>query len=228
MRILTCEQVSEGHPDKICDQIADAIVTDCLKHDPDSRVAIECLIKDRHIIIAGELTSKHEPDYKKLVNDVFEKIGWEKMGYGNPAMYAGPDIGLLVKHQSPDIALGVDKGGAGDQGIMYGYATNETPELMPIPFMVATRFLQILKNHPSRMFRADAKAQVSYDYDTGRITTFLCSVQHSPDVEVADFRHIIESIMVLAASEYVLNTDFEKLVNPTGRFVILTLTLIRE
>ena len=220
MKILTCEQVSEGHPDKICDQIADAIVTDCLKHDPDSRVAIECLMKDRHIIIAGELTSKHEPDYKKLVNDVFEKIGGEKMGYGNPAMYAGPDIGLLVKHQSPDIALGVDKGGAGDQGIMYGYATNETPELMPIPFMVATRFLQILKNHPSRMFRADAKAQVSYDYDTGRITTFLCSVQHSPDVEVADFRHIIESIMVLAASEYVLNTDFEKLVNPTGRFVI--------
>ena len=220
MKILTCEQVSEGHPDKICDQIADAIVTDCLNHDPDSRVAIECLMKDRHIIIAGELTSKHEPDYKKLVNDVFEKIGWEKMGYGNPAMYAGPDIGLLVKRQSPDIALGVDKGGAGDQGIMYGYATNETPELMPIPFMVATRFLQILKNHPSRMFRADAKAQVSYDYDTGRITTFLCSVQHSPDVEVADFRHIIESIMVLAASAYVLNTDFEKLVNPTGRFVI--------
>ena len=75
MKILTCEQVSEGHPDKICDQIADAIVTDCLKHDPDSRVAIECLMKDRHIIIAGELTSKHEPDYKKLVNDVFEKIG---------------------------------------------------------------------------------------------------------------------------------------------------------
>lgn len=220
MRILTCEQVSEGHPDKICDQIADAIVTDCLKHDPDSRVAIECLIKDRHIIIAGELTSKHEPDYKKLVNDIFEKIGWEKLCYGNPVMYAGPDIGIMVKRQSPDIALGVDKGGAGDQGIMYGYATNETPELMPIPFMVATRFLQILKNHPSRMFRADAKAQVSYDYDTGRITTFLCSVQHSPDVEVQDFRHIIESIMVLAASEYVLNTDFEKLVNPTGRFVI--------
>ena len=103
---------------------------------------------------------------------------------------------------------------------MYGYASNETPELMPIPFMVATKFLQILKNHPSRMFRADAKAQVSFDYDSGKITTFLCSVQHSPDVEVSDFRHIIESIMVLAASEYVLNTDFEKLVNPTGRFVI--------
>ena len=220
MRILTCEQVSDGHPDKICDQIADAIVTDCLKHDPDSRVAIECLIKDRHIVIAGELTSKHEPDYRALVTEVFEKIGWEKLCFGDPLLYAGPDIGILVKKQSPDIALGVDKGGAGDQGIMYGYATNETPELLPILFVVATKFLQILKHHPSRMFRADAKAQVSFDYDTGRITTFLCSVQHSPDVEVSDFRHVIESIMVLAASEYALNTDFVKLVNPTGRFVI--------
>lgn len=220
MRVLTCEQISDGHPDKICDQIADAIVTDCLKHDPKSRVAIECLIKDNHVIIAGELTSTHKPDYRAIVDSVFTKIGWERMGNCNPILYAGPDIGILVKEQSADIALGVDKGGAGDQGIMYGYATNETPELMPIPFMVATRFLQILKNHPSRMFRADAKAQVSFDYDTGRITTFLCSVQHSPDVEVQDFRHIIESIMVLAASEYVLNTDFEKLVNPIGRFVI--------
>ena len=121
---------------------------------------------------------------------------------------------------SPDIAIGVDKGGAGDQGMMYGYATNETPELLPIPFVVATRFLQILKSHPSRMLRADAKAQVSFDYDTGKITTFLCSVQHSPDVDPADFRHIIESIMVLAACENGLNTDFEKLINPTGRFVI--------
>lgn len=218
-KIITCEQVSNGHPDKICDQIADAIVTDCLQHDKNSRVAIECLIKDNHIIIAGELTSKHKPDYQKLVYEVFDRIGLDKLGYGN-LLYAGPDIGLLVKEQSPDIALGVDKGGAGDQGMMYGYATNETAELLPIPFVVATRFLEILRNHPSKMFRADAKAQVSFDYDTGKITTFLCSVQHSPDVEPADFRHIIEGIMVLAACENGLNTDFEKLVNPTGRFVI--------
>ena len=215
MKILTSEQVADGHPDKICDQVADAIVTDCLEHDPDSRVAIECLLKDDQIIIAGELTSSHEPDYRKLVNLVFDRIGRERLGYPG-----GIEVGLMVKKQSPDIAMGVDKGGAGDQGIMYGYATNETPELLPVPFVVATKFLQILKNHPSRMFRADAKAQVSYDYDTGRITTFLCSVQHSPDVEVTDFRHIIESIMVLAASEYALNTDFVKLINPTGRFVI--------
>ena len=92
--------------------------------------------------------------------------------------------------------------------------------MMPLPFMVATRFLELLKNHPSKMFRADAKAQVSFDYDSSRITTFLCSVQHSSDVEVSDFRHIIESMMVLAACEYGLNGDFQKLVNPTGRFVI--------
>ena len=92
--------------------------------------------------------------------------------------------------------------------------------MMPLPFMVATKFLELLKNHPSKMFRADAKAQVSFDYDSSRITTFLCSVQHSSDVEVSDFRHIIESMMVLAACEYGLNGDFQKLVNPTGRFVI--------
>ena len=217
-RVITCEQVSNGHPDKICDQIADAIVTDCLQHDPKSRVAIEVLIKDNHIIIAGELTSEHKPDYKALVYQVFERIGWRKLDYGNP-LYLGPNIGILVREQSPDIALGVDKGGAGDQGMMYGFATNETAELLPIPFVVATRFLEILKAHPSRMFRADAKAQVSFDYDSGKITTFLCSVQHSPDVEPSDFRHIIEGIMVLAACENGLNTDFEKLVNPTGRFV---------
>ena len=245
MHIITCEQVSCGHPDKICDQIADAIVTDCLKHDPKSRVAIECLIKDNNVIIAGELTSDHEPDYQGLVYEVFNRIGLDKIGgvfdpffsaldigilvkTQSPDIAIGVDkggagdldIGILVKTQSPDIAIGVDKGGAGDQGMMFGYATNETAELLPIPFVVATRFLQILKSHPSRMFRADAKAQVSFDYDTGKITTFLCSVQHSPDVDPADFRHIIESIMVLAACENGLNTDFEKLINPTGRFVI--------
>lgn len=216
MKIITCEQVSVGHPDKICDQVADAIVTDCLQHDRNSRVAIEVLIKDNHVVIAGELTSTHKPDYRQLVNAVFDRIGVET----NRGIFCGPEVALLVREQSPDIALGVNKGGAGDQGMMMGYATNETAELLPIPFVVATRFLQTLKAHPSRMFRPDAKAQVSFDYDSGKITTFLCSVQHSPDVEPSDFRHIIESLMVLAACEYGLNTDFEKLINPTGRFVM--------
>lgn len=216
MHIITCEQVSSGHPDKICDQIADAIVTDVLQHDKDARVAIECLIKGNQIIIAGELTSFYVPDFRELVREVFGRIGHDRLGYDEDVF----DIAILVERQSPDIAMGVDRGGAGDQGMMYGYATNETPELLPLPYVVATDFLRILEKHPSRMFRADAKAQVSFDYDSGRITTFLCSVQHSPDVEPAEFRHIIETIMVLAAAKQGLNTDFEKLVNPTGRFAM--------
>mgnify|MGYP004619766015 FL=1 len=104
--------------------------------------------------------------------------------------------------------------------MMYGYATNETPEMLPIPFVLATRFLELLKAYPCRMLKADAKAQVSYDYDSGRITTFLCSVQHTHDVKVDDFKSIIENIMIRTATEYGLNTDFVKLVNPTGRFVL--------
>ena len=181
----------------------------------DARVAIECLLKDDQLIIAGELTSKHEPNYRQLVGQIFDRIGWDRLGYSGDL-----DIHVLVKQQSPDIALGVDKGGAGDQGIMYGYATNETPQLLPAPFVVATRFLQILKAYPSRIFRADAKAQVSFDYETGRIATFLCSVQHSPDVDVDTFRPVLTSLMAQASSEYGLNTDFKRLINPTGRFVI--------
>ena len=160
--IITCEQVSNGHPDKICDQIADAIVTDCLKHDKNSRVAIEVLIKDNHIVIAGELTSTHEPNYHALVDQVFSHIGKNTLGYDADGFF----VQVLVSKQSPDIAQGVDVGGAGDQGMMFGYATDETPELMPMPFVLATRLLEKLKEPGGkRRFRADCKAQVSFDYD---------------------------------------------------------------
>ena len=164
-RIYSSEQVSRGHVDKICDQIADAIVTDCLAHDKDSRVAVEVLIKNE---------------------TVMARIGIDKLGYSSV------DVRGLITKQSPDIAMGVDKGGAGDQGIMYGYATNETAEFLPMPFAVATTFIQRLEELNCPMLMPDAKAQVSYDYDTDRITTFLCSVQHDADADLKSVRKVIK------------------------------------
>ena len=211
--IFTSEQVSCGHPDKICDQISDAIVTACLSHDRNSRVAAECMIKDYEVIIAGEITSSYEPDYKALVTEVLSRIG-----LSDPEEYR---VTVYISKQSQDIALGVDgNSGAGDQGMMFGYATDETPEMLPIPYAVATHALQILRELKSPLLLPDAKAQVSYDYDTGRITTFLISTQHREDTSVMDIRPLVEAVMETAAQDYDLNTDFEKLVNPTGRFVV--------
>ena len=218
--LITCEQVSDGHPDKIADQIADAIVTDCLKRDKDARVGVEVLIKDYNIVIAGEITlNATSPDYQKLVSDVFKKIGKNRLGY-DPKKF---NIRVLISRQSKDIALGVDKGGAGDQGMMYGYATNETPELLPIPFVVATKFLEKLKEVADDRIKADAKAQVTFDYGTGRIDTFLCSVQTARDITPNDFKavkKIVSSLMKDTAAERALNTDCNVLVNPTGRFEV--------
>ncbi len=220
LNIITCEQVSSGHPDKICDQIADAIVTDCLQHDPNSRVAIEVMLKDNHCIIAGELTSNYIPRYRKAVYKVCDRIGWNKLDYGPNRLANNLDIQLLVKEQSPDIALGVDSGGAGDQGMMFGYATNETPEMLPIPYVLATKFLEMLRDYPSDKFMADAKAQVSFDYDSNKITTFLCSTQHKEKYNVNDFFEELSSLMIKTSQEYGLNDDFDILINPTGRFVV--------
>ena len=219
MNIISCEQVSNGHPDKICDQIADAIVTDCLAHDPTSRVAIEVLLKDNHVVIAGELTCNHSPDFQELTFGVFDKIGWDRLDYGTRE-HPNVDFTLFVQSQSPDISQGVDVGGAGDQGMMYGYATNETEEMLPLPFVLSTKLLLKLDEIRDPRLKADAKAQVSYDYDSGKITTFLCSVQHRDDVTVEDVFDIVEPLMHEVAFSYNLNQDFEILVNPTGRFVI--------
>jgi S-adenosylmethionine synthetase len=224
-KIVTCEQVSNGHPDKICDQISDAIVTECLKNDRSSRVAIETMIKDKHVIIAGELTSSYKPDYMKIVNDVFKRIGFEKLGY---SIIDGLHVQTYVGQQSADIARGVDRKnpeeqGAGDQGMMYGYATNETLEMLPLPFALATRFLQKLRDYEgslSHKLYADAKAQVSFDYDTHRIDTFLCSVHHSEDVTIEEIKAKVGDLMIETAQEYGLATDFKILVNPTGKFTV--------
>ncbi len=211
--IFTSEQVSCGHPDKICDQISDAIVTDCLKHDRQSRVAVECMIKGYDIIIAGEITSRHEPDFNMVAMGVLGRIGIAEAEKFHVQTY--------ISQQSSDIAMGVDeKFGAGDQGMMFGYATSETPEMLPIPYVLATEALKMLRDLKCPILLLDAKSQVSYDYDTGRITTFLISTQHKEGSDVADFRPLVEAVMENVALEHGLNTDFEKLVNPTGRFVI--------
>lgn len=189
--LFTSEQVSCGHPDKICDQIADAVLTDCLRHDPESRVAIECLIKDNVIVLAGELTSEHMPDTNALAHEVLRRIGVPE--------FESYESAAFITCQSRDIARGVDRGGAGDQGMMYGYATDETPELMPLPFMLATRALLALRDLRSPLLLPDAKAQVTYDYEAGRIDTFLISTQHRADVHTVQVKEIVRGIMVQVA-----------------------------
>ena len=209
--MFTCEQVSAGHPDKICDQISDAVVTDCLKRDRNSRVAVEALIKENHVVVAGEITSKHEPGIRRLVHSV--------LMFTEPAIYDDFDLQTFITRQSPDIALGVDKKGAGDQGSMFGYATNETHKMLPLPFVLATDAIERLGLARHTALGKDAKAQVTYDYRKKRIDTFLISAQHVEDVDQQDVYHLCRNIMLKVADAHNLNRDFHVLVNPTGRFV---------
>ena len=210
--LFTSEQVSNGHPDKICDQISDAIVTDCLLNDRDSRVAVECMIKDYDITVAGEITSSHTPDFKDLANCVLAGIGLP-----NVESYK---VSTQISKQSPDIALGVDHQGAGDQGMMFGYATNETHEMLPIPFVLATAALERLKDSRNPFLLPDAKSQVTYDYRRKRIDTFLISTQHTKHVSLEDVREAVQKVMQETAMVHNFNTDFKALVNPTGKFVV--------
>ncbi len=216
--LFTCEQVAPGHPDKLCDQISDQIVTDCLHHDRNSRVAVECMIKDNDIILCGEVTSKHAPDYQRLARRalLFASVP-------NEDSYT---VTTHISKQSEDIALGVDKKGAGDQGVVYGYATDETSKMLPLPFVLATSVLEDLTEKYRRELKdiyppllPDAKSQVTYDTRKKRIDTFLVSIQHREDVHEKDVHQLVASAMKATASYYGQNTDFRVLVNPTGRFV---------
>lgn len=209
--LFTSEQVSAGHPDKICDQISDAVVTDCLQHDKNSRVAVEALIKDEHVVVAGEITSQHEPDIYALVSSV--------LCSAEPEISKAFDLTVHISKQSGDIALGVDNKGAGDQGSVFGYATNETPRLLPMPFVLATEAIERLAHAKHPMLCPDAKAQVSYDYQRKRIDTFLISTQHRAKADQKELYQICGKIMLETAGDYGLNSDFRVLVNPTGRFV---------
>jgi len=207
---FTSEQVSCGHPDKICDQISDAFLTDCLRHDRNSRVAIECMIKDYEIVLAGEITTAYEPNYYTISQSVLSRIG-----LSDTERYR---ITRLVSRQSPDIAIGVDHGGAGDQGMMFGYATDETPEMLPLPFAVATRALELLRDLKCPLLLPDAKTQVTYDYARGRIDTFLISTQHREEADLRDVRNIVHAVMEAAADDYSLKSFGDT--GLTGRKII--------
>jgi len=228
--LFTSESVSEGHPDKICDQISDAILDACLKEDEHSHVACECFTTKDFILIGGEITTKAHVDYEKIAREILIKIG-----------YDNPDLGIdghtckilnLVNTQSPDIAQGVNKEryedqGAGDQGIMFGYASNESENYMPLAIVIAHKLVRYASNlrHQGQFpgARPDMKSQVTIDYtnEKPRIDTIVMSVQHDPDVDLAKFRDFIhKNIMQVVATSFGLNDDFDFLINPTGRFVI--------
>lgn len=229
--LFTSESVAEGHPDKVCDAIADAILDECLKGDSSSHVACEVFATTEFIVIGGEITSKSHVDYEKVARNVLRNIG-----YTSPELGIGCDtckIDVRIKEQSPDIAMGVNRGsllemGAGDQGIMFGYATNESEGYMPLPISIAHKLVRtassLRKNGGFPHARPDMKSQVTIDYTDSqniRIDNVLMSVQHDPEANLEEFRKFIhEKIMIPTAESFHLNTDFDYLVNPTGRFVI--------
>ena len=225
-RLFTSESVSEGHPDKLCDAISDAILDECLRQDPHSRVGCEVYATTNHIIIGGEITTKANLDYQKIAREVIKDIGYSNVKYGLD--YNTCKINVFVKTQSPDIALGVDKDGAGDQGMMFGYATNETKGYMPLPIVMAHKLVRVATNLRKegkfKWARPDMKSQVTIDYTdekNPRIATVLMSVQHDPSYKVREFKNFIKNeIMIPVAKSFNMNTNFKVYINPTGKFVV--------
>lgn len=219
MKIITSEAVFKGHPDKICDQISDAILDECLKQDKNARVAVECLIKNTLIAIAGEITANAEINYRKIACRVLSKLGYKDLDKF--------EVLVEVSKQSPDIALGVDKDGAGDQGIMYGYACDETKELMPLPIVLARKIaikMDELTSPIRDIFGADGKCQVSVAYDELDrplyVTTIVVSQQTKPNLDRNFYTNYIieECIKKVIPCEY-LTENTAILINPTGEFV---------
>jgi len=228
---FTSESVSEGHPDKVCDTIADAILDAHLAADPKSRVACEVLCKENHVVLAGEITSDFGVRYEDVVRDVVREIG-----YVDDDQIFRPDnldITVFLSRQAAEIAQGVDSDtslsgeqGAGDQGIMFGYATDETPELMPLPILLAHRLARSLAEHrragSAAWLRPDAKTQVSVRYENGvpvAVTDVLVSTQHSAEVERDAIRHFVALSVVPEALGSWYRDDITLMVNPTGSFV---------
>lgn len=226
---FTSESVSEGHPDKISDQISDAILDDILKHDPDARVACETFCGTGFVLVGGEITTTHYVDVPELVRNVVKEIGYTKGDY----RFDSHSINVMtaINKQSPDIARGVDTGGAGDQGIMFGYANNETKELMPMAISYAHKLVKkladIRKKNPKLMpyLRPDAKSQVTVEYDDNkkpvRIDAIVISTQHDPGVSQKKIRKdVIDNVIKKVISAKLMDKNTKIYVNPTGLFEI--------
>ena len=237
--LFTSESVTEGHPDKICDQISDAVLDDIYAHDPMARVACETAITTGQVLVMGEITSTHKPDVSKIVRNVIKDIGYDHSDKGFDCNTCG--VLVALDEQSADIAMGVDKSmelktgdedaynlhGAGDQGMMFGYACDETKELMPLPVSLAHKLTKQLtkvrKDGTLAYLRPDGKSQVTVEYVDGKpvaVTAVVVSSQHSADVELAQIREDIEKHVILPIIPAELMTADTKIyVNPTGRFV---------
>ena len=229
---FTSESVTEGHPDKMCDQISDAILDAIYKDDPNARVAVECLTKTGFVVVGGEVTTKTYVDIQKIVRQTILDIGFDKPEYG----FEGSTCGVLValSEQSPDISQGVTEGeglykeqGAGDQGLMFGFATNETPEFMPLPIMLAHKLVQRLASARRRgelwYLRPDGKSQVTIEYENGkpkRADTVVISTQHHPDVDLETIRRDVIERIIKPICHGWIDEQTKYFINPTGKFVV--------
>jgi len=225
--LFTSESVTEGHPDKIADQISDAILDACIEQDPYSRVACETLTATGLVVIAGEITTRAYVDFQTLVRGVVAAIGYDNALYGFDSNTCA--VISSINKQSGDIAMGVDTGGAGDQGMMFGYATNETAELMPAPISLAhkltLRLTEVRKNGTLSYLRPDGKSQVTVEYDEHgkpyRVDAVVISTQHAETVTTEELRaDILKHVIQATVPAELLDADTKYHINPTGRFVI--------
>jgi S-adenosylmethionine synthetase len=224
--LFTSESVTEGHPDKIADQISDAILDEVLRQDPLGRVACETMVTTGLILVGGEITTTGQVDYARVARETVKEIGYTRAKYGFDSETCA--VISAVDAQSPDISMGVDTGGAGDQGLMFGYACRETPELMPLPIQLAHHLVRRLSRARREQIlpylRPDGKSQVTVEYDQGRpvrVDAVVISTQHGPEVGAEQIREdIIDEVVRPAVPDHLLDRDTKYYVNPTGRFVI--------